>query len=116
MKYNVRISEELARTIEIEAEDENEAYNKTYDMYRDCKVVLTSDDYVGEPDIRVGNPMTLGDAICTLNRLNYSVTFLCEDDVEDNNESIFVECPDGHNKYLPSYEALITFAEEKEAK
>lgn len=54
--------------------------------------------------------MTLEDAISMLTKLNYSVTFLCEDDIEDNNESIFVECPDGRNKYLPSYEALIVFA------
>lgn len=60
--------------------------------------------------------MTLEEAICILNKLNFAITFLCEDDIEDNNESIFVECPDGHNKYLPSYEALIAFAEEKEAK
>ena len=58
--------------------------------------------------------MTLGDAICTLTKLNYSVTFLREEDIEDNNESILVESPDGHKKYLPSYEALIAFAEEEE--
>lgn len=60
--------------------------------------------------------MTLEEAICILNKLNFAITFLCEDDIEDNNESIFVECPDGHNKYLPSYEALIAFAEEEEMK
>lgn len=58
--------------------------------------------------------MTLEDAICTLNKLNYSVIFLREDDIEDNNESILVEYPNGHSKYLSSYEALIAFAEEEE--
>lgn len=53
MKYEVRISEELARTIEVEAENENEAYDKAHDMYRNCEVVLDSNDFVGEPDIRV---------------------------------------------------------------
>ena len=56
--------------------------------------------------------MTLENAISILTKLNFTVTFLREEDIEDNNESIFVECPDGHNKYLSSYEALIAFAEE----
>lgn len=58
--------------------------------------------------------MTLENAISMLTKLNFAVTFLREDDIEDNNESILVESSDGHSKYLPSYEALIAFAEEEE--
>ena len=56
--------------------------------------------------------MTLEDAISMLTKLNFTVTFLREEDIEDNNESILVESPDEHSKYLPSYEALIHFAKE----
>lgn len=115
MKYKVRVSEELARTIEVEAESEDEAYHKAYDMYCNCGIVLDADDYVGEYNIRVGDQMTLEDAICALNKLNYSITFVREDDIEDNNESILVESPGHCVELLPSYEALIAFAEETEA-
>lgn len=52
--FEVRISEELARTIKVEAEDANEAYDKAYQMWKDCEIVLDSDDFVGEPEVRVG--------------------------------------------------------------
>ena len=52
--FEVRVSEELARTIEVEAEDANEACDKVYQMWKDCEIVLDSDDFVGAPDIMVG--------------------------------------------------------------
>lgn len=114
MKYKVRVSEELARTIEVEAENEDEAYHKAYEMYCNSEIVLDADDYVGEYNIHVGDPMTLEDAICALNKLNYSITFVREDDIEDNNESILVESPGHCVELLPSYESLIEFAKKKE--
>ncbi len=83
MKYEVRISEELARTIEVEAEDEYEAYDKARDMYRDCEVVLTSDDYVGEPDIHMGEYMSLEEALAILHDKDYAVEFLDKEESED---------------------------------
>lgn len=83
MIYNVRISEELARTIEIEAEDEDEAYDKAYDMYRNCEVVLTSDDFIGEPDIQVGEYMSLEEALAILHDKGYSINFLDKEESED---------------------------------
>lgn len=52
--FDVRISEELARTIEVVAENANEAYDKVYQMWKDCEIVLDSGDFVGEPEVRVG--------------------------------------------------------------
>lgn len=52
--YEVRISEELARIIEVEAEDANEAYDKVCQMWKDCEIVLDADDFVGAPEVRVG--------------------------------------------------------------
>jgi hypothetical protein len=52
--YEVRISGELARTIEVEAEDANEAYDKVCQMWKDCEIVLDADDFVGELEVRVG--------------------------------------------------------------
>lgn len=52
--FEVRISEELARTVKVEAEDADEAYDKAYQMWKDCEIILDSDDFVGEPDVRVG--------------------------------------------------------------
>ena len=45
MRYQVEIREELARIIEIEAIDEDEAVSKVLEAYRNEKIVLTADDY-----------------------------------------------------------------------
>lgn len=46
MKYNVAIDEVMSRVIEVEAESEEEAYGKAYDMYTDESVVLDSGDFL----------------------------------------------------------------------
>lgn len=46
MKYNVAIDEVMSRVIEVEAESEEEAYGKAYDMYTDESVVLDSRDFL----------------------------------------------------------------------
>ena len=55
MKYTVRITEELVRDVEIEADSPEEAEYKAEDMYHDQEIILTSDDYVGEPIIEAVN-------------------------------------------------------------
>ncbi len=114
MMYEVRISEELARTIEVEAEDEHEAYDKAYDMYCDCEIVLTSDDYVGEPDIHVGEYMSLEDALYILNSRNYSVKFLTKAESEEcDGAKIMVSSPFGgpnDDELLDSMEELLDYA------
>jgi hypothetical protein len=52
--FEVRISEELARTVEIEAENKDEAYDKARQMYDNFEIILNADDFVGTPEIRVG--------------------------------------------------------------
>ena len=114
MKYNVRISEELVRTIEVEAEDEYEAYDKARDMYRDCEVVLTLDDYVGEPDIHVGEYMPLEDVLHILNSRGYSVKFLTKAESEEcDGAKIMVSSPFGDpndDELLDSMEELLDYA------
>jgi len=51
-KYNVEIEEILNRIVEIEAENEDEAYMKVKNMYRKCEIVLTAEDFV-DVDISV---------------------------------------------------------------
>lgn len=46
MKYNVAIDEVMSRVIEVEAESEEEAYGKAYDMYNEENVVLDSQDFL----------------------------------------------------------------------
>ena len=46
-KIKVKIVETLQRVVEVEAESFDEAEDKVRDMYRNCDIVLTSDDYVG---------------------------------------------------------------------
>jgi len=45
-KYKVEIEEILNRIVEVEAENEDEAYMKVKDMYKKCEVVLTAEDFV----------------------------------------------------------------------
>lgn len=52
MNYIVEIEEILRREIHIEAESESEAELKAFKQYRDCKVVLDANDFIGEPSIR----------------------------------------------------------------
>ncbi len=44
MKYNVTITEILEKTIEIEAENENNAIDIARDKYNKEEVILTADD------------------------------------------------------------------------
>ena len=44
MKYNVTITETLEKTIEIEAENENNAIDIARDKYNKEEVILTADD------------------------------------------------------------------------
>ena len=46
MKYKVEITETLQRTVEVEAKDEDEAYQIVNDMYRNEEIVLSADDYI----------------------------------------------------------------------
>jgi hypothetical protein len=46
MLYNVEITETLQRTLSINAESEDEAYDIAKKMYRECEVVLDSFDYI----------------------------------------------------------------------
>ena len=46
MKYNVTITETLEKTIEIEAENENNAIDIARDKYNKEEVILTADDLV----------------------------------------------------------------------
>ena len=47
MKQKVKIVETLQRVVEVEAENYDEAEDKVRDMYRNCDIVLSSDDYIG---------------------------------------------------------------------
>ena len=46
MIYEVEITETLQRIVEIEADDEDSAYRKAKQMYRDESIVLDDSDYV----------------------------------------------------------------------
>ena len=56
MKYYVEIEETLSRTIEVEAESAEDAEMIARQMYRDCEVVLTADDFTGSAEFRIVNP------------------------------------------------------------
>ena len=45
-KYKVEITEYLQRTIEVDAKDENEAYLKVKQMYRNEEIILSADDFI----------------------------------------------------------------------
>lgn len=46
-KYNVKIIETLSRIIEVEAQNPDEAWDKTEKMYKDSEIVLDSEDFDG---------------------------------------------------------------------
>ena len=52
MKYKVEIEEIVRRTVEIEAASEVDAEMQVRQLYRDCKIVLDADDFIGEPTIK----------------------------------------------------------------
>lgn len=47
MTFDVTITEELSRTVKLEAESEDEAYSKAKEMYRNEEIVLTAEDSCG---------------------------------------------------------------------
>lgn len=47
-KYKVEITEYLQRTIEVEANDENDALDKVESDYYNEKIVLSADDFTGK--------------------------------------------------------------------
>ena len=47
MEYKIKIHEIHARTVSIEAEDEEEAIYNAEQLYRNCDIVLDSEDYKG---------------------------------------------------------------------
>lgn len=51
-KFRVEITETLSRTIETEAESEDDAVEKVRQMYRNCDIILDDSDYV-ETEISV---------------------------------------------------------------
>lgn len=53
-KYSVEITETLQRTVEVEAENATEAYQKVNEMYCDENIVLDSNDFI-DFDIDVVN-------------------------------------------------------------
>lgn len=46
MRYNVTIQEILAKTVQVEANSIHEAELAVSRLYRNCNLVLSSDDYV----------------------------------------------------------------------
>lgn len=47
IEYKIKIREILERTVSIEAENEEEAIYKAEQLYRNCDIVLDSEDYKG---------------------------------------------------------------------
>ncbi len=45
-KFRIEITEVLSRIVEIEAENEDDAIETVWQMYRNCDVVLDASDYV----------------------------------------------------------------------
>ena len=45
-KYRIDITETLSRTIETEAESEDDAIETVRRMYRNCDIILDASDYV----------------------------------------------------------------------
>ncbi len=52
MKYKVEITEYLQKTIEVDANDENEAYSKVKQIYDNEKIILSADDFI-DKEIKV---------------------------------------------------------------
>ena len=51
--YNVKITEWLEKTVQVEAETSQEASQIVLDEYYDENIALTADDYTGDFDIEV---------------------------------------------------------------
>ncbi|MGB4439252.1 MAG: DpnD/PcfM family protein [Sedimentibacter sp.] len=45
LTFKFEITETLQRVMTIEAENENEAYERVSDMYRNCEIILSSEDF-----------------------------------------------------------------------
>jgi len=45
-KFRIEVTEVLSRTLETEAENEEEAVEMVRQMYRNCDIVLDASDYV----------------------------------------------------------------------
>lgn len=52
-KYKINIEEVLLRTIEIEAETEEEALKIAIKKYNKEEIILGSDDFIGSPNIKI---------------------------------------------------------------
>ena len=44
--YKVEIEETLNRIVEVDAENEDEAYMKVKEMYKNCEIVLMAEDFL----------------------------------------------------------------------
>lgn len=44
-KFKIEIEETLTRVVEVEAINQEEAYNKVYEQYHEEEIVLTADDW-----------------------------------------------------------------------
>ena len=45
MKYDITITEILSRTVEVDAENYDEAIQKVENMYSESRVILNADDF-----------------------------------------------------------------------
>lgn len=64
-KYKITITETLSKTIIVEAEDKNDAYNKAFDAIESEVITLTSDDYQYDSlEITVGGKAKGHDFYC----------------------------------------------------
>lgn len=55
MNYKFKIIETLSKIVEVEAEDEDSAYDKVEEMINCEEVVLTADDFEGREIYPYGN-------------------------------------------------------------
>ena len=52
-EFTVVVEEVLARSVTVEASNEEEALHLVEEMYRNCDIVLDGDDFVGEADFNI---------------------------------------------------------------
>lgn len=45
-KYNIEITETIQKTIEVEAEDEQQALHSAMKKYKNSEVILTDEDFI----------------------------------------------------------------------
>ena len=55
MKFEIEIEEILRKTIEVDAENASDAKLIVEQLYNDCQIVLTADDFIGSPTIKCIN-------------------------------------------------------------